>query len=95
MPIETFNVIRKKTDFFDTACLGGIISADVRIIKPSRAIYELLLKKYKLNAKECLFIDDNLDNVAAAQKIGIKSIHLKNIDDLSLELKNIEYYENN
>ena len=64
-------------------------------IKPTKAIYELLLRKYKLNAKECLFIDDNFDNVAAAEQVGIKSIHLKNIDDLSLELKNIEYYENN
>ena len=95
MPVETFNAIRNKTDFFDNTCSGGIISADVKIIKPSKPIYELLLKKYKLNIKECLFIDDNLDNVIAAQKIGIKSIHLKNIDDLSLELKNIEYYENN
>ena len=95
MPIETFNAIRKKTDFFDNICSGGIISADVKIIKPTKAIYELLLKRYKLNTKECLFIDDNLDNVVSAEKIGIKSIHLKNIDDLSLELKNIEYYENN
>ena len=95
MPVETFDVIRKKTDFFDATCLGGIISADVKIIKPSKAIYELLLKRYKLNVKECLFIDDNLDNVVSAQNIGIKSIHLKNIDDLSLELKNIEYDENN
>ena len=95
MPIETFNAIREKTDFFDNICSGGIISADVKIIKPTKAIYELLLKRYKLNVKECLFIDDNLDNVVSAEKIGIKSIHLKNIDDLSLELKNIEYYENN
>ena len=95
MPVETFDAIRKKTNFFDKTCSGGIISADVKIIKPTKAIYELLLKRYKLIIKECLFIDDNLDNVVSAEQIGIKSIHLKNIDDLSLELKNIEYDENN
>ena len=45
MPVETFDVIRKRTDFFDNICSGGIISADVKIIKPKPPIIPEVEKK--------------------------------------------------
>lgn len=89
MTVETFKCLREKTDFFDKTCIGGIVSAYEKIIKPSEEIYKLLLNRFDLRAEECLFIDDNFDNVNAAIKLGINSFQLKNMNDMSFELKNI------
>lgn len=89
MTVETFKCLREKTDFFDKTCIGGIVSAYEKMIKPNEEIYKLLLNRFNLKAEECLFIDDNLDNVNAAIKLGINSFQLKNMNDMSFELKNI------
>ena len=57
-------------DYFD----GMIISCYVNYIKPELDIYNSLLKKYKLKANQCLFIDDSKENTNAAEIIGIKTI---------------------
>ena len=89
MTVETFKCLREKTDFFEKTCIGGIVSAYEKMIKPNEEIYKLLLNRFNLKAEECLFIDDNLDNVNAAIKLGINSFQLKNMNDMSFELKNI------
>lgn len=89
MPSETFEVLRKETDFFDNTCIGGIISAHIKMIKPNRDIYEYFLSKFNLNANECIFIDDNADNVKTAIDIGINAFQLKKIDDMHTILKEI------
>lgn len=89
MTVETFKCLREKTDFFDKTCIGGIVSAYEKMIKPNEEIYKLLLNRFNLKAEECLFIDDNFDNVNAAIKLGINSFQLKNMNDMSFELKNI------
>lgn len=52
-----------------------LISARVGLVKPEPAIFELMLSQFGLAADECLFIDDSLDNVQAAQALGIDAIH--------------------
>ena len=37
-------------------------------------IYSLLLKRYGLNADECVFIDDLKENIEAAKALGIHGI---------------------
>lgn len=54
---------------------GGILSYEVKVIKPDRAIYELLIKKYALNPAECVFVDDLYENIEAARKIGMYGVH--------------------
>lgn len=89
MPIETFEILRKETDFFDSVCVGGVISADIKMVKPERSIFEYFLNKFNVNADECLFIDDNINNVNAALELGIKSVHLKKVDDMPDILKDM------
>lgn len=57
-------------DSFD----GIIVSSKVRLIKPDVRIYELLCNTYGLKPQECLFVDDRLENVEAARKIGIHAV---------------------
>lgn len=56
-------------DFFD----GIVISSEVHIVKPDIRIYEYLLQKYGLEAKECLFIDDRENNVEGALACGMQA----------------------
>ena len=63
-----------KNDEFFSLCTGIIISAHEHLIKPDEKVFRLLLDKYKLNAEECLFIDDDPSeqNYKTANKIGIQ-----------------------
>ena len=51
-----------------------IVSGDVHCRKPDPRIYNTTLKEIQVETNECLFIDDNISNILAAQKIGIDSI---------------------
>lgn len=53
---------------------GGVFSCDVKMIKPDKSIYKALLDKYSLVPEECIFIDDMMVNVEAAQACGIYGI---------------------
>ena len=49
-------------------------------MKPEKQIYDYLLQKYNLTAKECIFLDDLEENVLAASKIGINGVCFKDIN---------------
>lgn len=51
-----------------------LVSGHVGMLKPDPAIYRLLMDRNLLHPAECLFIDDNPDNVAAARALGIDAI---------------------
>ena len=65
------------TPFFDEFD-GGILSFRVKLTKPDPRIYKLLLDTYSLDPGECVFIDDTLRNVKAAEEAGIRSIRYLN-----------------
>ena len=54
---EAFKFVKEKFDFF-TLFDGQIISGEENVIKPEKAIYETLLRRYQLIPEESLFIDD-------------------------------------
>ena len=62
------------------------LSHEINLIKPNRDIFEYVLKKHQVNAEECLFIDDNLDNITSAKALNIKTWHIdfKNEDVINL-----------
>jgi small GTP-binding protein len=73
--------------FFD----GGIASCEVGYKKPDLEIYEILIEKYGIDPKRSVFIDDKIENVEAARKLGMKGIvYLDGVTDLQLELDRIE-----
>lgn len=58
-----------------------IISCEVGLVKPERAIYEYLLEHYGLDASETMFIDDRKANVDAAAELGITPFHFGNPEE--------------
>lgn len=53
---------------------GGILSYREQLVKPDEAIYRCLLKRYNLQPKECIFLDDTAVNIQAANELGIHGI---------------------
>jgi len=51
-----------------------IVSADVNCRKPESKIYEIALKRIGIPASACVFIDNSVDNLLAANKFGIVTI---------------------
>jgi len=65
---------------------GIVVSAEEKLVKPDNRIYQILLDRYNLKAESCVFIDDNLRNVKAAEKLGMLAIHFRNPQQLKLDL---------
>jgi len=63
-----------------------VVSSEEGLIKPDPRIYELALDRFGLTAATTLFIDDRLDNVESAQKVGIRAHHFQNPNDLEKRL---------
>ena len=57
---------------------GGIMSYEVKLIKPDKAIYEALIEKYDLVPSECVFVDDLLANVEMAREVGMYAVQAVN-----------------
>lgn len=66
---------------------GIIVSGDERLLKPDPAIYRLLLDRYGLAARDCVFIDDSKANVEGARSVGMHAIHYAEPMDLAAELR--------
>lgn len=73
-------------NYFD----GYVFSAQEKLMKPDRRIYERLIARYILNPEESIFIDDLKANTDAAKKLGMLAFTFK-IDKLG-ELQ--EYISN-
>ena len=59
--------LKELFDLFD----GLVFSGPIGIVKPNAEIFKHLLQKYDLKAEECIFIDDNKNNISGAQIVGM------------------------
>ncbi|WP_347159898.1 HAD family hydrolase [Pontibacter chitinilyticus] len=83
---ETFPVAQERYEFlnwFD----GIVVSGEEKNRKPFDSFYQVLLERYSVNPEEALFIDDNLRNIQAAEKLGIPSIHFTSPEQLQEDLQ--------
>jgi putative hydrolase of the HAD superfamily len=53
---------------------GYLLSYMENLTKPDPAYYQLLLDRYSLSAEHCVFVDDQKENIVAAEEMGIKGI---------------------
>lgn len=69
---------------FDDVFLKAYFSFEMGMRKPDAEIFEFVLKQESLNADETLFIDDSIQHIETANKLGINTYHLKNKEDITL-----------
>ena len=68
---------------------GGIFSYEVKMIKPSRWIFEELLYRYGINREEAVFFDDNAANAEAACQVGLHGIQFTGYEDARQKLESL------
>ena len=66
-----------------------VLSHEVGMQKPDLKIYKYLLRKLRVKPEEAFFVDDKLNNVEAASKLGIHAVLFKNIKQLEIELEKL------
>ncbi|WP_026630442.1 HAD family hydrolase [Dyadobacter alkalitolerans] len=71
--LEASTGVKKLDDLFETVFL----SYEMGLMKPDPRIYQKVLEQAGLKAEETLFLDDNRDNIEAASKLGIDTIHVQ------------------
>lgn len=72
-----FNYGRKKFEYINLVD-KFILSYKLKMTKPDRKIFKTVIKKYKLEPAETLFIDDLKENCLAAEDTGMKTICYRN-----------------
>lgn len=65
--------------FFDKVYLSHRIG----LRKPNAEAFEIILNEQKLKAENTLFIDDSIQHIEAANKLGIQTIHMD--DGMTME----------
>ena len=87
-PKRTFEMTCSERSF-EQYMDGTIYSYAVQMIKPEKEIYQTLLESYDLIPEECVFLDDNLANVEAARKIGIRALHFQTKEEAEEQLRQL------
>ena len=75
-------------DFLDRMD-GYILSYREHVIKPDPEIYRRLLERYQIRPKEAVFVDDRIQNVEAAERLGIHGIHFRGLEQAKEELEKL------
>lgn len=85
----TFNKV-KDSNLFNIVD-GYVLSYKVHQVKPYVSIYKTLINKYNLKVSECLFIDDNENNINTANMLGMSATLVKadNYEDILRVLNNL------
>jgi 2-haloacid dehalogenase len=71
---ETFPIAIERYDFLSWF-EGIVVSGTEKCKKPDQKIYDIILDRYSLVPDESVFIDDNKDNIEAAERLGIHTVH--------------------
>ena len=59
-----------------------VVSGQEKTRKPYDKIYNIILNRYNITPKNAIFIDDNYENILAANKLKINGIHYQNSSQL-------------
>lgn len=81
--------VQQNVPFYDEfqSCFDQFyLSHEINLRKPEKEIYEFVLEENKLNAEECLFIDDTKENTDMADQLGINTW---NIDETKEDVVNL------
>lgn len=83
---ETFPIAYERYKFLRTLD-GIIVSGRERLIKPDPLIFKVMIERFGLRPEDCIFIDDNLHNILAADKLGFETVHFTSPSQLKHQLQ--------
>ena len=88
MPVSVFAHVRERYDFWH-AFRGIVISGEVRMMKPGRAVFGYLLTQYELSAEATDFVDDHPPNIEGAKAAGMQTILFRNAEQCARDLETL------
>ncbi|QHT72178.1 HAD family phosphatase [Rhodocytophaga rosea] len=83
---ETFPVAQERFEFLNRLH-GIVVSGREKMGKPDKEIFHLLLNRFGLISRQCVFIDDNAANIQTAQELGFHTIHFTSANEMRKELE--------
>lgn len=63
----------KVTELFDVIVVSGVVGVQ----KPDPEIYRIVLDRLELAPDETIFVDDFVENIRAAERLGIGTLHFR------------------
>jgi 2-haloacid dehalogenase len=66
---------------------GILVSGKEKMIKPDPEIYQLMIKRFDIDAEKSIFIDDSKNNVNTAITLGMNAIHFLSPEQLKTDLQ--------
>jgi 2-haloacid dehalogenase len=88
---DTFREAQARFPFLADSFIDIVISGVERLIKPDPAIYRVLLERQKLDAADCVFIDDSRKNVDAAAKLGFRALLFTSPEQFADDLRGLGF----
>lgn len=85
---EIFALVKDRFPFLeelDDYLLSGMVGQ----IKPGEEIFRTFLKRVGRSAEECIFIDDNAENIETAGRMGFLALQFKSANKLRQDLSQI------
>lgn len=64
-------------------------SHEIKLRKPEKQSYQLVLDYLQLQASQIVFLDDNIENIQAAQQLGIQSILVNTQQQMKINLQQL------
>lgn len=75
-------IIPEKMELFDVV----LISSELRLIKPSREIFEVAVVRSGCLPQEIVFVDDRLENIEMARVVGLQGIVYTDVESLKADI---------
>lgn len=85
---QTFPIAFSRYRFLDKF-EGIVVSGEEKMIKPEKGIYHILFERYHLIPNECVFIDDNKNNIDSCIAQGMHGIHLTSYKEAKEQLSKL------
>lgn len=98
--VPLYAITNFAADTFDETCErfpffarfdGIVVSAKVRLLKPDPRIYHRLAEDHGIELADCVFLDDNPLNCAAARDVGMQAIHVTTPSIVPLALRQLGF----
>jgi 2-haloacid dehalogenase len=86
--MEPATFATRRTRFAFMSWLDGcVISGIEGVAKPDRRIFQILLRRYRLDPGATAFIDDSPGNVEAARRLGMRALRYVSAGELRSQLR--------
>lgn len=88
---DTLEEAKRHYPFLASSFIDMVVSGQEKLLKPGREIFEVLLRRQKLQAADCVFIDDSRANVAAAEALGFHALHFTTPEAFASDLRKLGF----